>query len=461
MPDKYRVPLVLCVLEGRSRQEVAGQLNLPPGTLSSRLATARKLLAQRLSRRGIACSAASLAAAPTVVSTSVPAALFGSTVRMACLLSVAAPGLVPGPVAALAKGVLQAMVLLKVRAAALLFIAIALLAGAGVMLAQSPGDKTGATPSAPWHYPQPAALGAEHAGVRTERFRIHDIQANKGLITVVHEWSFDGSHPNHRFGPWQLPQQQCAVCHMTNGVNTIHGTLLRSLDVNRTQSIDAGWANLYNPLMPTLDLQVRPATRIVIDGKERKLTDLKTGIPVDIEYRPGEKAQALSITAQGKTTTGTVHEVDLETGTLTLHQEEEGKDEIVESDHVVVKDARIVINGKPAKLGDLKPGMRVSVRHSAIKPVLVAVTAAGPRVDGILTAVDPRARTLTLILKTLHLATSPVQIAADAKIQVNGRDATLADLKPGMRLSLRMAAESDRSVAVGISTVPVVRKTSG
>ena len=143
------------------------------------------------------------------------------------------------------------------------------------------------------------------------------------------------------------------MCHVTTGVNTIHGTF----NVNRIQSIDAGWADLYNPLMPALDLQVRPATRIVIDGKERKLTDLKTGIPVDIEYRPGEKAQALSITAQGKTATGTVHEVDLQTGTLTLHQEEEGKDEVVESDHVVVKDARIVINGKPAKLGDLKPGM--------------------------------------------------------------------------------------------------------
>ena len=122
------------------------------------------------SRRGIACSAGSLAAAPTVVSAGVPAALFGSTVCMACLLSVAAPGLVPGPVAALAKGVLQAMVLLKVRAAALLFIVIALLAGAGVMLAQSPGDKTVATPSAPWRYPHPAALGAEHAEVRTDAF---------------------------------------------------------------------------------------------------------------------------------------------------------------------------------------------------------------------------------------------------------------------------------------------------
>src|SRR5262249_25504826 len=37
LPDKYRVPVVLCDLEGRTRREVARQLELPEGTLSSRL----------------------------------------------------------------------------------------------------------------------------------------------------------------------------------------------------------------------------------------------------------------------------------------------------------------------------------------------------------------------------------------------------------------------------------------
>src|SRR5580704_7786748 len=50
LPDKYRLPLILCHLESRSRKEVARQLKLPEGTLSSRLATARKILADRLAR---------------------------------------------------------------------------------------------------------------------------------------------------------------------------------------------------------------------------------------------------------------------------------------------------------------------------------------------------------------------------------------------------------------------------
>src|SRR5205085_1274938 len=52
LPHKYRVPIVLCELEGRGRKEVAGQLQIPEGTLSSRLAYAKKLLARKLAPYG-------------------------------------------------------------------------------------------------------------------------------------------------------------------------------------------------------------------------------------------------------------------------------------------------------------------------------------------------------------------------------------------------------------------------
>src|SRR5207245_626039 len=41
LPDKYRLPVILCELEGRSRGEAAQLLRLTEGTLSSRLAAAR------------------------------------------------------------------------------------------------------------------------------------------------------------------------------------------------------------------------------------------------------------------------------------------------------------------------------------------------------------------------------------------------------------------------------------
>jgi RNA polymerase sigma factor (sigma-70 family) len=64
LPERYRAALVACELEGKSRREAAGQLGIPEGTLSTHLARGRKLLRERLLRRGLTLGVGPLAGAP-------------------------------------------------------------------------------------------------------------------------------------------------------------------------------------------------------------------------------------------------------------------------------------------------------------------------------------------------------------------------------------------------------------
>jgi RNA polymerase sigma factor (sigma-70 family) len=53
LPDAYRLPVMLCYLDGKTNEEAAAQLRCPVGTIKGRLSRARQTLRVRLSRRGL------------------------------------------------------------------------------------------------------------------------------------------------------------------------------------------------------------------------------------------------------------------------------------------------------------------------------------------------------------------------------------------------------------------------
>lgn len=133
LPEKYRVPMLLCGLQGRSRREVAALLNCPEGTIAGRVRRGKQRLAERLAKRGVILSIATLTLelSNQCANARVPTMLLASTSH---LVKVSQLGEVGNSfVHTLAEGVLQTMTMSKWKVAACWLVFISFIFGLGYM----------------------------------------------------------------------------------------------------------------------------------------------------------------------------------------------------------------------------------------------------------------------------------------------------------------------------------------
>jgi len=389
LPEMYRAVVVLCDLEGRTRSEAAQHLGCPEGTVASRLATSRQMLAKRLARHAPGVTATSLAAAlaaPTA-SAAVPPLVLSSTIHAA------AAGATTARIAALTEGVLNAMSSSKLTVAAALLVSTLLLGAGAVALA-------GRAPVVP---PAPAVRAADPE-------------------------------------PKKDPKKGKTVVLIGRGVKAVDARKRTIKLAPNLNLMKIALAKRNPAALPDETFEVAQGAVIEIDGAAAKLADLRLGAYVYARVSEDRKTLWELRTAP-LFTGGRVTAVDAANSSITIDVERTGRTYTL----TVAKGATVERGGKAANLAAVQAGDDVWAELSAArKHTALALREGKPRgvVVGDVKAVDPEKNTLTV---TNEEGDRALPLAKGATVVIAGKAGRLADLKPGAAIDARMT-EDGKSV---------------
>jgi RNase P/RNase MRP subunit p29 len=460
LPDKYRAVIVLCDLEGKTRKEAARHFRLPEGTVATRLATARAMLAKRLGPNGLVMSGAMLGVVLSgkVASAKVPASVASITIKAATFFaagqaSVAqavAPGVISMKSVALAEGVLKTMLLSKLKIATAIFITVAIVGvGAAAVTQQagsaSPGNQAGL----------PTNSNANQGSVVTGLLK--EVDADKSTLTIT-----------TKEGEKTFAVTKNAIIvnngrpgNLTELPTKAFVTLSVLADLITAQSVDAVGPNAWGVLkaidadkkLITFDdkgiertLMVTKNANVQIDGRQAKLNELPLGAQVTLSWFLDQKT-ARNLQANGRGYFGLrVKAVDGVKSTITF-DDERAPVELAGKTFPVAKEAMIAIDGKDgSKLAGIPTGAVVHPAFSADQKTVLVLNVEGRAFMGApVKAVDAAKNTITFEEERspMELAGKTLTVALESKIQIDGKPGKLASVPPGAIVTLTLSIDQN------------------
>src|SRR5262249_30800059 len=124
-------------------------------------------------------------------------------------------------------------------------------------------------------------------------------------------------------------------------------------------------------------------------------------------------------------------------------------------------DAPIWIDGKESKLANLKPGMPVALKVTQEQTPrrglgdvtgIIGVIATSLTIDGGIQEVEAVKRTITASVGGTKVVVNAIALGEGVTVQIDGKGGKVADLKAGMRATLQLAPDPERSLVIGIRT---------
>jgi RNA polymerase sigma factor (sigma-70 family) len=477
LPEKYQAVIVLCDLEGKTRKEAARHFRVPEGTVASRLATARSMLAERLSRRGFTTSGAALALwlAQQQASAHVPVSVATSTIQAATLFAAgqtAAAGAISAQAALLAEGVLKTMLFAKLKLATAVFVVVTVLSLSVAALGQQRTADNPAQPRAPQERVLAANAPAAPAGEALEASEpaqekkadapptiatgvVKAVDAGNRSLTLTHR-DGESTYRVAEDARIDIDGKPSELAKLPAGAHVILSHLEES---NTARAIHAQGAPVYGsvkavdaekntitvstPLGEEKAYAVSPDTEITIDGeKGRTLASIPKGASLHALNLCVDQRTAYTINVEGPSLYH-VHVKSVDGERLTITFGDKAHADLAGQTYAVANDAVIWIDGEPGKLSAIPEGAFVNVVLTVYGQTARRIAAEGPQFSScVVNAVDVQGKSIAFDDNApAEVAGKTLALAKNANIVIDGKTETLAGLPVGSHVNFVLSVD--------------------